>query len=56
MIKALLIREKYMNSSMQNFPTTTSRFLRRVHDLPPPTYLGEGELVEHEERKSIEGF
>lgn len=53
LIRALLIREKYMASSMQNFPKTTSRFLRQVHDHPPPINLGE--TFEHEGRKSIKG-
>lgn len=53
LIRALLIREKYMASSMQNFPETTSRFLRKVHDHPPPINLGE--TVEHEGRKRIKG-
>jgi len=51
-IKALLIREKYMLSSMQNFPETTRRFLRRVHDCATPAYMSEA-LV-HGDRKTIE--
>lgn len=53
LIRALLIREKYMAGSMQNFPETTSRFLRQVHEHPPLINLAE--TVEHEGRKSIKG-
>jgi hypothetical protein len=36
LIKALLIREKYMSASMQYFPPTAARFLRSVGESAPP--------------------
>lgn len=35
LIKALLIREKYMSASMQYFPPTAARFLRSVGETKP---------------------
>jgi hypothetical protein len=35
LIKALLIREKYMSASMQYFPPTTARLLRSVGESEP---------------------
>jgi hypothetical protein len=52
LIKALLIREKYMAMAMQGFPRTTARFLTTVEDkLNYPSV----EAVSGDERKTIEG-
>lgn len=34
LVKALMIREKYMTQSMQSFPSTTARFLLKLTGLP----------------------
>ena len=54
LIKALLIREKYMAMSLQTFPKTTARFLHTLEE--------KGQLrgvladMEYEDLKTIEGL
>lgn len=52
LIKALMIREKYMAMALQNFPRTTARFLATVDNKESYSTIAEGA---HEERKTIEG-
>ncbi|ESN91038.1 hypothetical protein HELRODRAFT_104268 [Helobdella robusta] len=52
LIKALLIRAKYMKASHQSFPTITKRFLRRVCD-EEHDYLAEDDSIVHQKKESI---
>ena len=54
LIKALLIRAKYMAASQQSFPITTSRFLRNVCEVVPE-YISETEGIVHQKRETIQG-
>lgn len=47
LIQALELRERYMDMSNQTFPTTTTRFLKSVHE------KARFNLIEHEDRKTI---
>lgn len=49
LIQALDLREHYMYQSKQSFPSTTSRFLKSVHER---NRFGP---IEHEDRKTIAG-
>ncbi|XP_037919821.1 AMP deaminase 2 isoform X2 [Hermetia illucens] len=46
-IQALELRERYMSTSLQTFPTTTTRFLKSVHEKDRFSH------IEHEDRKTI---
>lgn len=48
-IQALELRERYMSTSLQTFPTTTTRFLKSVHEKDRFSH------IEHEDRKTIAG-
>lgn len=48
-IQALELRERYMDMSQQTFPTTTTRFLKSVHE------KNRFDHIEHEDRKTIAG-
>ena len=48
-IQALELRARYMSLSGQSFPTTTSRFLKTVHE------RNRFSNIEHEDRKTIAG-
>ncbi|XP_014212459.1 AMP deaminase 2 isoform X2 [Copidosoma floridanum] len=49
LIRALDIRERYMNNSKQSFPSITTRFLRSVDKKPVSA-----DEVQHDDRKAIE--
>ena len=51
LVRALAIREKYMNNSRQSFPSITSRFLRSIDKRP----VNIDDEVQHDDRKAIEG-
>ena len=53
LIKALMIREKYMAMSLQTFPKTTSRFLQGMEN--KDSLLMVADDVKHESRSTIEG-
>lgn len=53
LIKALLIRAKYMKISNQSFPITTTRFLRKVLD-EAPDYLMDTDNIVHAKKESID--
>ena len=53
LIKALLIREKYMSASMQYFPPTAARFLRSVGEAAPPAPGPYPPLAEAERDASV---
>lgn len=48
-IKALEIRERYMNLSLQSFPQTTQRFLKSVHNKTM------ADNVEYEDKRTTAG-
>ena len=52
LIKALLIREKYMAMALQSFPRTTARFLTTVEEKENYPSM---DVVIGEEKKTIEG-
>ena len=51
LIKALMIREKYMAMALHSFPRTTAQFLQRLDKQTPNTTAD----VTHEDLKTIEG-
>ena len=52
LLKALMIREKYMAMAVQTFPRTTARFLQTMDNKQNLPVLSE---VPGEDRKTIEG-
>ncbi|XP_065353063.1 AMP deaminase 2 isoform X2 [Cloeon dipterum] len=56
LVRALRIRERYMATSNQSFPTIASRFLRSMDGSttnPPTHYDFSLDVIEHEDRKTI---
>ena len=51
LVQALHVRERYMATSHQTFPSTTSNFLHSVVSGCPRLL----EDIQHEDRKTIEG-
>ena len=54
LVKALLIREKYMAMAMQSFPKTTAKFIQNLSD--KQDFNGIHDDLEHEDMQTIEGM
>ena len=54
LVKALMIREKYMAMALQSFPKTTARFLQSLEERHNMNGY-QTDDIKHEDRKTIAG-